>query len=108
MHAHQTGNFVLYGCCTYLAHHELESNVVIVIIIIIIIITTTTVITTIILIVIIVVIIIIIIIIVVVVVCYPYYGRCRMLYGFSRDRAVPYWWLWQQVDDHGVPIRAGI
>ena len=107
MHAHQTGNFVLYGCCTYLAHHELESNVVIVIIIIIIIITTTTVITTIILIVIIVVIIIIIIIIVVVV-CYPYYGRCRMLYGFSRDRAVPYWWLWQQVDDHGVPIRAGI
>ncbi|KAL0051838.1 hypothetical protein WJX82_002885 [Trebouxia sp. C0006] len=30
----------------------------------------------------------------------------RMLYGFSRDRAVPYWWHWQQVDDHGVPIRA--
>ncbi|KAL0027156.1 hypothetical protein WJX79_010857 [Trebouxia sp. C0005] len=30
----------------------------------------------------------------------------RMLYGFSRDRAVPYWWLWQQVDDHGVPVRA--
>ena len=36
------------------------------------------------------------------------YGRCRMLYGFSRDRAVPYWWLWQQVDDHGVPVRAGM
>ena len=33
--------------------------------------------------------------------------RCRMLYGFSRDRAVPFWWLWQQVDDHGVPVHAG-
>ena len=33
--------------------------------------------------------------------------HCRMLYGFSRDRAVPFWWLWQQVDDHGVPVHAG-
>lgn len=30
-----------------------------------------------------------------------------MLYGFSRDRAVPLWWLWTQIDDHGVPIYAG-
>ena len=32
---------------------------------------------------------------------------CRMLYGFSRDRAVPYWWLWTKVDEQGVPINAG-
>ena len=30
-----------------------------------------------------------------------------MLYGFSRDHAVPFWWLWTRVDDQGVPIHAG-
>ncbi len=34
--------------------------------------------------------------------------HCRMLYGFSRDQAVPFWWVWQKVDDHGVPIHAGV
>ena len=33
--------------------------------------------------------------------------QCRMLYGFSRDRAVPFWWLWTKVDDQGVPTHAG-
>lgn len=32
---------------------------------------------------------------------------CRMLYGFSRDRAVPFWQVWQKIDDSGVPIHAG-
>ena len=31
----------------------------------------------------------------------------RMLYGFSRDRAVPFWWLWQTVNREGVPVYAG-
>ncbi|KAL0027332.1 hypothetical protein WJX79_001331 [Trebouxia sp. C0005] len=30
----------------------------------------------------------------------------RMLYGFSRDQAVPFWWIWQKVDDQGVPVHA--
>ncbi|KAL0051808.1 hypothetical protein WJX82_002508 [Trebouxia sp. C0006] len=30
----------------------------------------------------------------------------RMLYGFSRDQAVPFWRIWQTVDDHGVPVHA--
>ncbi|DBA70637.1 TPA: hypothetical protein ACH3X2_012020 [Trebouxia sp. C0005] len=29
-----------------------------------------------------------------------------MLYGFSRDQAVPFWWIWQKVDDQGVPVHA--
>ena len=31
-----------------------------------------------------------------------------MLYGFSRDRAVPLWQVWVQVDSiSGVPLNAG-
>ncbi|DBA92368.1 TPA: hypothetical protein ACH3X1_015773 [Trebouxia sp. C0004] len=30
----------------------------------------------------------------------------RMLYGFSRDRAAPFWWLWQTLDSEGVPVHA--
>lgn len=33
---------------------------------------------------------------------------CRMLFGFSRDQAVPFWWVWQRVDHStGVPYCAG-
>ena len=33
---------------------------------------------------------------------------CRMLFGFSRDQAVPFWWIWQKVDSSsGVPYCAG-
>ncbi len=32
-----------------------------------------------------------------------------MLYGFSRDQAVPFWRIWTHVDAHsGVPVNAGL